>query len=346
MEILGGKMTPRQKLDALADLLAPDIRSAFLAGIQDIVDNVLLRQLVEAIQLGDVEGAFRALGYSPAAMRPITAAIERAYERGGVLTGETFPKWLNTTNGRAIFRFDLRNSRSEAWLREYSSALITRIEDETRVNVRSMLAVGMQAGRNPRSVALDIVGRVDPSTNKRVGGIVGLTVNQERWVTNTRIKLETLDATYFDRELRDKRFDSIVKKAIDAGKPLPQDTVDKLTARYKMNALRYRGEAIGRTEAIRALNRSEYEAVLQASELGAINKSATKRIWDSAGDGRVRWSHRKMDGQAVGIDEPFVSPSGARMMFPGDTSLGAGGDETIMCRCRARLKVDWLDDLD
>lgn len=339
-------MTPRQKLDALADLLVPDLRSAFLAGIQDIVDNVLLRQLVEAIERGDVEGAFRSLGYSPAAMRPIVVAIERAFEQGGVLTGETFPTYLNTTNGKAIFRFDPRNSRSEAWLRDVSSQLITRIEDETRINVRNILTVGMEAGRNPRSVALDIVGRVDPATQQRVGGIVGLTVNQERWVTNTRIKLEQLDAAYFDRDLRDKRFDSIVRKAIDAGKPLSVETIDKLTARYKMNALRYRGESIARTEALRSLNFAEWEAVRQAADMGAINQSATKRIWDSAGDGRVRWSHKRLDGQAVEIDQPFVSPSGARMMFPGDTSLGAGGDETIMCRCRARLKVDWLADLD
>jgi hypothetical protein len=53
-----------------------------------------------------------------------------------------------------------------------------------------------------------------------------------------------------------------------------------------------------------------------------------------------------MEGQAVGLDEPFISPTGAKMMHPGDTSLGAGGDEVIMCRCRARLKVDWLTDLD
>jgi uncharacterized protein with gpF-like domain len=283
-------------------------------------------------------------------MRPITAAIERAFEQGGVMTGKTFPKYLNTPSGKAVFRFDIRNSMAEAWLRDHSSSLITRLTEDARVGVRNLLTEGMEAGRNPRSVALDIIGRIDPATGRRTGGIIGLTRQQERWASNVRIELQQLNENYFTRSLRDKRFDSIVAKAIRDGKPLDAATVEKLVGRYRDNALKYRGETIARTEAIQSLNQSEYFAHKQAVAMGAVNESAVRRHWDSAGDSRVRWSHRAMDNKykkaGVGIDEPFVSPSGARMMFPGDTSLGAPGDEVIMCRCRVRLKVDWLADLD
>lgn len=336
----------RAKLEALVDLFTPQIRDAFLGAIQNVVDNAIITDMVKAIEEGDIEKAFRAVGFSDAAMRPITAAIERAFEQGGILAGATFPKYLNTTSGRAVFRFDVRNSRAEAWLRDKSSTLVTRLTEEARENVRNLLTDGMQVGRNPRASALDIVGRVDPSSGKRVGGIIGLTRNQERWVANTRRDLQNLDENYFNRVLRDKRFDRTVEKAIKNGKPLPADTIEKLVTRYKDNALKYRAEVIARTESIHALNQSEYEAHKQAIDLGATRANAVKRIWDSAGDSRVRWSHRRLDGQSVGIDEPFISPSGARMMYPGDTSLGAPGDETIMCRCRVRLKVDWLADLD
>lgn len=338
----------RQTLDDLIELFSPEIRNAFQAAMQDVVDNAIINQMIEAIEQGDVIAAFEALGFTQAAMLPIIKVVENAFERGGVLTGEKFPKFLRTPSGRAIFRFDVRNSRAEAWLRDHSSQLVTRLTDEARDNVRSVMERGMIAGVNPRSTALDIVGRIDPTSRKRVGGIIGLTRNQELWVANTRRDLVNLSENYFNRELRDKRFDKTVRAAIDNGIALDRDTIDKLVTAYKNNALRYRGETIARTEAIQALNQSEYEATLQAVDMGALRANDVKRVWDSAGDKRVRWSHSKLDGQAVGINEPFVSPSGARLMFPGDTSLGAGADEVVNCRCRVRMEVDflaqWVDD--
>jgi hypothetical protein len=335
-------MTPREKLDALVDLFAPDIRSAFLAAIQDVVDTAILTDVITAIESGDPEAAFRALGFNDAAMRPITSALERAFEQGGILTGQTFPKYLNTASGRGVFRFDVRNARAEAYLRDHSSELITRITDDVRNTVRNTLEAGMQRGDNPRTVALDIVGRKPPGGN-RIGGVVGLTTQQEGWVRSYRTKLETLDPAFARMELRRKGSDGLVNRAIASGKPLPAETIEKLVTHYKSNALRYRGESIGRTEALQALNRSEYEATLQAVDLGATRESAVQREWDSAGDSRVRFSHRALNGQRVGLREPFVSPTGARMLCPGDTSLGAGGDEVIMCRCRVRTIIDWFD---
>lgn len=344
--VLRARSGQRKTLDYLIALLTPEIRDVFLAAIQDIVDNAIIADVVKAIENGDFEAAFRALGFSQAALIPLIRVVERAFERGGVMTGENFPKYLRTPSGRAVFRFDVRNSRAEAYLRDHSAQLVTRLSEEARVNVQTVMHQGMVAGDNPRRTALDIVGRIDPTTRHRVGGIVGLTVNQERWVSNTLRDLTELNDRYFTRELRDKRFDSTVRKAIAENKPLPRETIDKLVTAYKNNALRYRGESIGRTEAIQALNRAEWEAHMQAIDMGALRKQDVRRHWDSAGDSRVRWSHKRMDAkydkEGVGIDEPFVSPSGARMMFPGDTSLGAPGEEVIMCRCRVRLKVDFL----
>lgn len=336
-------MKIRQTLDKLIDLFAPRIRDAFLVSIKDITNRVILKDLIKAIENGDPERAFRTLGFSDAAMRPMIIEIERAFEAGGVLTGEGFPKYLNTSSGRAVFRFDVRNSRAERWLRERSSSLIVGIQQDAMVTVKNVLTENLTIGNNPRVAALDIVGRIDPLTGYRTGGTIGLAPNQERWVAGFRNKLLTLDNSYFSNELRDKRYDRTVLKAIQSGQFLPREIVEKLVMRYKDNVLRYRGESIARTESIRALNRSEFEAVLQAADTGAVNESTSKRVWDSAGDSRVRWSHKRLDGQEVGLKEPFVSPlTGARMLYPGDTSMGASADETVMCRCRARLKVDFL----
>lgn len=53
--------------------------------------------------------------------------------------------------------------------------------------------------------------------------------------------------------------------------------------------------------------------------------------WLTSIDGREREWHGTMDGQIVGIDEPFISGQGNELMFPGDPSAPA--NEIINCRC-------------
>ena len=335
-----------QILDDLVAKLSPKIRDAFQAAIQGVDDQVILNDLITAIQAGDYEKAFQTLGMSNASLRPITAAMQDIFESGGVAVGSTFPKVLNTKAGRAVFRFDVTSPSAEKWLKDQSSSLVTRIQDDARANVRNVMTRGLQAGNNPRVTALDIVGRVDPATGQRTGGIIGLTQQQETWVANAQRDLKTLNPQYFTRTRRDKRFDSIVKKAMDTDTPLDQTTIDKLIIRYKSSLLQLRGETIGRTETIQSLNRAQHEALTQAVGMGAVKQQDITRDWDTAGDDRVRETHREMEGQSVGLDEPFMTPDGYSLMFPGDTSLGADASETIDCRCRVKMNINWLSNID
>lgn len=335
-----------QQIEDLADMLSPDVRRAFLAAIDDIRNTVILQDLIDAIDKGDFDRAFRVLGISNASLSPVVGSLETAFGAGGDLVGASFPTRLRTDYGRAVFRFDMRNPSAEKFLKEQSGSLITRIQEDTRVNVRNVMTVGLENGTNPRQTALDIVGRVDPATGKRTGSLIGLAQNQEMWVRNARRDLEQLSENYFNRTQRDKRFDSVVREAIKSGKPLSQDTINKLINRYKDRLLKYRGDMIARTETIQALNRSQYEAYNQAIEMGAIKRSDIYKEWDTAGDDRVRETHREMDGQRVQLDEPFTTPDGYKLMYPGDNSLNAPASEVIHCRCRVKLKADWLADLD
>lgn len=322
----------------LLDALSEEMRSAFFLAIQTIVDEAVLNEIEQAVADGDAQRIVDLLGFSPASLRPISRAFEDMFERSGDWVNDSYPRLPNNP----VIRFDLRNPRAEQWLRYKSSSLITNITDDARSNVVAMLAAGMEAGRNPRNTALDIVGRIDPTTGKRVGGVIGLSEQQQFWSRSFRTDLEQLNPRYFDKALRDKRFDPIVRRAIESGQPLSKAQIDKMVYRYRDNALRHRGEQIGRTESLAALNAAELESVRQLLERDIVREKDVGREWDSAGDGKVRNSHKLMDGQVVGIDEPFITPAGFGMMHPGDNSLGAPANEIIGCRCRAKTKIDWI----
>lgn len=64
---------------------------------------------------------------------------------------------------------------------------------------------------------------------------------------------------------------------------------------------------------------------------------AIRRQWVAAKDVRTRDAHGMADGQIVdSTDTPFIV-GGERLMYPGDTSLGASGHNIYNCRCRMRI---------
>lgn len=329
--------------DEILAKIAASIRDGFVAVVQDISDSALLGQIEAAIEAGDFGKVFRLLGIVPGTFRPLLRAIEQSFEDGAAWIAQTYPKYVNTPDGKGVFRFNVRDPRAETWLRNKSASLVTSITEEMRQSIRTAMDGGMLSGRGPKNVALDIVGRYDRVEGRRVGGIIGLTTQQEGWVASTRRQLETLDAGYFTKDLRDRRFDPIVRKAIDNGRRLSREDIDKIVGRYADRTLRYRGETIARVESMEALAASDYESTRQVVAMGAARPKDVTREWDTAGDEKVRHSHAEMDGQVVGLEEAFVSPvSGARMMYPHDSSLGAPANEIIGCRCRARNKIDWI----
>lgn len=342
----------RTTLEQLYSLTIPEIQEAFLRAMQGAVDRAMLDEMVAAIEAGDVERLFAASGYSPAVLIPVLDRIEQTYRAAGEDTVSTWPRRIVTPGGTTVVPiFNIRNPVVEQELRQNSSEFITRISEEARENVRQVMQDGMARGENPRKVALDIVGRIDPSTGKRTGGVIGLSNQQERWAASAQRYLTTLDNQYFTLGLRDKRFDPTVRKAIESGKPLPADVVSKLTTAYKQRALRYRGEMIGRTEALHAIQRAEWLAHQAEIDAGNLVRQQVKKWWADSHDGRTRHTHRQLGvkynrDRPIDMDEPFISPSGSRMMHPGDSSLGASPAELILCRCGAQYEVDWMYHID
>lgn len=335
------KPTQQQVIDDLLNRYDPIIAQAFRQAVEDVRGSADLQRLIAALAAGDLNAALNALHLEAAAYGPLAEAIRQAYGDAGTASAALAN---DQTPAGVVIRFNIRNPRAETWLRDHSSQAVTRIIEDQRNAIRAALQAGMERGVNPRTAALDIVGRVNRATGKREGGIIGLTSTQEAAARAARDELASGDAAllrnYLTRERRDRRFDRSVASAIREGRPVPAAIVASATDRYRARLLELRGSTIARTEALASLHAARQEAYLQAVEDGKVAEADIRRVWQSAGDSRVRHTHAILHGKSAGLREPFRSASGAMLMFPGDPS--APPSETINCRCGIRYDVDFL----
>ncbi len=334
--------TQRQRFEALLEKHEPALRRAFLAGIDELKDGAVIREVAEALEAGDVEGALNAMRIEPEAFRELEQAYEAAFEDGGVDAADLITGTRTPNAGPLFIRFNVRNPRAENFVRDHSSTLVTRITDDQRTTIRNTMNEGLQRGRNPRTTALDIVGRIDPATQRRTGGVIGLSAPQGRAVNRARDELASGDPAqlrnYLTRAARDKRFDIVVNRALRDGTPIPADQAQRAIQRYSDRLLRLRGETIARTETLSAIQSSKLEAFQQAVDSGQVSANAVRKTWNSAGDFRVRHTHTVLDGDTVGLNEQFISPSGALLSHPGD----GPPEESINCRCDMSIRIDFF----
>jgi hypothetical protein len=331
----------RDPIDALLDQFEPRIRDAFLAAIRRIADKVSIKQLEDRLRVGDIEGAFRAVGLDPNDFAGLRNEIVAAYGAGGAAVSDTIPAARGADGALIKVLFDIRSPRAEAWAREKSSTLVTEIVDDQRDMIRAHMRAGLEAGRNPRDTALDIVGRIDPRTKKRTGGVIGLTSGQEAWGRRYAAELASTDPAELrkalGRGLRDKRFDAAVLKAIKTGEAIPAETRAKMVAAYRNRSLKYRADTISRTETIRALGAAKIESYEQAIDKGQVQEQDLLKIPHSAGDERVRHNHReveRLNRKGVPWRQAYQVPPG---MAP---QMHAPYDEPV-CRCREEIRINY-----
>lgn len=96
----------------------------------------------------------------------------------------------------------------------------------------------------------------------------------------------------------------------------------------------YEAQRIARTETISASNAGSQVAYEQSMVVADKGWLSTRDQRTRGADSADPADHLSMDGQRVPLDKPFIDRrTGASLMFPGDTSLGAGGNDIINCRC-------------
>lgn len=119
----------------------------------------------------------------------------------------------------------------------------------------------------------------------------------------------------------------VITSAILQGKTIPQIAGELETVVGMNEGCAIRNARTAVTSAQNAGRQASYE---HAAEMGI----AVRKRWVATLDGRTRHSHRAMDGVTVAYNEPFVTPLGSVMQYPGDRDGKAG--DVYNCRCTVR----------
>lgn len=225
--------------------------------------------------------------------------------------------------GRTV-SFNAAGGSATATFRELSNRVVSLLVDQQTAALAEMQRIAQTI--TPIRSAAQI----------RTG--LTLTARQHRAIAKFRGFLEEGSSEALTRELRDRRFDSTVRRAVAGETVLTTQQVDRMVARYSERQLRFRANTIAATEAVRIANESDDLFFRQAVEDGDIQLDSVLRQWVTSQDDKVRTSHRSLNGQVRPLNEAFRSGAGNQLRFPGDPRAPAR--DTINCRCFMRTDVD------
>lgn len=302
----------RSSVEDLINSADKKIRRAFREVQDSLTSEFTVRKLQKLIEDNNTDEILRIL--TSLGSKFARRVLEQAYIAAADAAAEYIADSVKVT-----VDFDQTNVRATERMRTRRLDLIREIVEEQRAVIQQVLMRNIEPGSNPLVAA------------KELRDSLGLTRRQEAAVSNFRRLLASLDSEAMSRELRDKRFDRTIRRAIRDGQQLSREQIDKMVARYRHNYIAYRARTIARTEALRSVHEGTADMYEQAYEEGTVKRSEVRRKWLAARDSRVRDSHSAMNGQVRGSNEAFESPSGAHLMWPGDATAPAS--ETINCRC-------------
>ncbi|WP_024696152.1 hypothetical protein [Pseudomonas syringae] len=319
------------------EALEPDMQKAYLDSVRATIDAATVAEVERLLSQEDENGLVALLGLG--ALSLLVEAVRSSFVVGArfEMAAIFIPAADRPLVGRK--EFDATRTESNAWLNQQAVDVRATTADNVREAIRAVIGSRRIVGgpqRTDRQAALDLIGRVSPQTGIRSGGVIGLPGNFAQYVTNARRQLLSGDPAqlklYLERTRRDRRFDGIVNRAIAAKKAVAAKDVNKIAGRYSERLLKTHTEMLARTLAHESLNAGRDQAWEQLVEQG-IARDRVEKEWRDRNDEKVRNSHVYMRGRRAVLGQPFQTNSGALLRYPGDSSLGAGWDETANCRC-------------
>ena len=310
-EVRKQDVDPASRLEALVSSFEREFATAFILLVSNIKSDLTINQVITLLEAGLVQ---EAIDRVEASILSFADVVVGATVTSGQSTAAFLQNALNV-----VVSFDQTNDLAIGPLRETRFRLISGLREAQVEAIRNTLIEGASQGLNPREQA------------RRLRSSIGLTPRQTRAVQAYRSALESNSVSALTRQLRDRRFDSTVRRAASSGEPLTQIQIDRMVNRYVERSVAHRAEVIARTEALSAVHQGNDIMYQQAVSNGVLDPTRVIRDWNTAGDGRVRDTHDGMNGQRRGFGEDFVTDAGVRLRYPGDPQAPA--QETVECRC-------------
>lgn len=309
---------------------------AYLDQVRSLVRAANVAEITRLIEAGDLAGLTQY--FDAATYGGLTEQARAGYLAGAAQEAADLPgRVVRALPGAAGAAINPAGIVAATWIAQNAANIQQGIAQGQREALQQVVQAGLARGDAPRTITISVIG-LEGRTGARTGGVIGLTGADAQYAQNAMDQLLSGDKAamrqYLTRELRDRRLDGIVKRAIAAGTPVARDDADKIVQRYTTKLLSARAEMVAQTEALGAYNAGR-QAFYQSLIAQGIPASAITKRWKTKGDGRVRDSHRVMQGQMRAGTDAFISGRGAAMMNPGDMTLGATLADVARCRCRA-----------
>lgn len=332
----------------LIEELQPEIKRGFLASVTDLTAQVDWRRLLENLEAGNIDGAIAALNISPAAWSQYSASVTSAYAASGSAVAAQIQQ---AGIGSIGTRFNMTNPRAEAWIRENVGGSITGFVREQVEVARNVIEEGYAAGKGPRNIGTDLVGRVERPGGSRQGGVLGLDApraNRLRKVVDGMQTPEGVQSLVIKHQngslsLRYKVNRATANRILSAyrkGEAVPEAQRVTSERQYFNALLQDRATTVASTETADAVLNAHDEAFRQTMESEGIRPEQVVKRWRHGGGATAhhRPDHYAMGGtEVVGMDTPFVFPDGTAMLFPHDQAGGAR--HNINCRCSVTYSV-------
>lgn len=313
-----------QTPDAVEALMkASDVRfrTAYFDAVDIVRGSSSVSRVEALLRSGELdatrllEGGFaRPVSPLDAAGRRLAQEWSRSFNVAADATADTISAGIRT-----LADFDPSAGSAVARMVTNRRRLITKFVGVQKAATREAVIEGFARGLDPKSLA------------RTIRGSIGLSERQVQSVNNFRRLVTEGKAAALRRELRDKRFDRTLERAIEGDLKLTEGQIDRMVSRYEERMLKYRSETIARTESLRATHEGTEEMFQQAIETGNIDGESLERKWNTSGQENVRGSHQAMQGQKRPLGEPFLTGKGNLLQRPGDPD--APNSETSQCVC-------------
>lgn len=190
-----------------------------------------------------------------------------------------------------LSRFDIDNDHSQAWIADQSERLTEQFGKGAGKVIQSVISNGMLDGVPP----LEMARQLKPQ----------------------------LGLTQRDSDAVDRRYQS----SLDAG--VPRGRALAMREAYAEDLLSQRAERVARTETIAAEAAGQQSAWKQAMGDGLLS-SDSQKVWIATSVGACGIC-AELDGQVVGINEPFITSDGVELDHP---------PAHPNCRCSVGMAVD------